>query len=348
MKFNQLAKHFQKLESTASRNAMIEILSRLLLDAEIGEIDKVVYLTQGRVAPLFEPIEFGMAEKMVIRAIARAYEMSDQEVTGQFKKSGDLGTVAENLGSLRNLSGLSVAQVFDKLTEIAKSGGEGSVEKKVALLAELLSQADSISARFLARIPVDNLRLGFSDMTVLDGLSWMIDGTKKYKPAIETAYNIRPDLGYIAAQVKEKGIGGLSHVKPKVGTPILVMRAERLTNAEDILKKTGGQSAVEPKLDGLRTQLHFKKTGIGEKDEKVRIFSRGLENVTAMYPDLVAAAILELDCDEVILDGEAIGFDPKTGKFLPFQETVQRKRKYDIDRFSKMFPCDWWRLIACF
>jgi DNA ligase-1 len=116
------------------------------------------------------------------------------------------------------------------------------------------------------------------------------------------------------------------------------MRAERLTNAEDILGKTGGEAAVEPKLDGLRTQLHFKKTGISSEMDKVRIFSRGLENVTAMYPDLVAAAISELNEDEIILDGEAIGYDPKTGKFLPFQETVQRKRKYEVDLFSQNVP----------
>lgn len=319
---------------------MIEILSELLRETEPQEIDKVVYLTQGRVAPLFEPVEFGMAEKMVVKAVARAYGLSDSEVTEQFKKSGDLGATAEALSEKSKAARgtLSVGEVFEKLAEIASSGGEGSVEKKVSFLADLLSQADSISARFLARIPVDNLRLGFSDMTVLDALSWMIDGTKKHKTIIETAYNIRPDLGYIASQVKGKGVAGLSHVKPKVGTPILVMRAERLTNAEDILGKTGGEAAVEPKLDGLRTQLHFKKTGISSEMDKVRIFSRGLENVTAMYPDLVAAAISELNEDEIILDGEAIGYDPKTGKFLPFQETVQRKRKYEVDLFSQNVP----------
>lgn len=340
MKFTQLAKHFQKLEETASRNSIVETLAELFTETESTEIGKVVYLTQGRVAPLFEPVEFGMAEKMVIKAIARAYRLSDQEVTGQFKKSGDLGQSAEALSEKSKVTRgtLSIEEVFQKLMEIASSGGEGSVEKKVALLAELLSQADSISARFLARIPVDNLRLGFSDMTVLDALSWMVDGTKKHKKIIEAAYNIRPDLGYIATQVKERGVAGLSHVKPKVGTPILVMRAERLTNADDILSKTGGEAAVEPKLDGLRTQLHFKRTGISGADDKVRIFSRGLENVTVMYPDLVAAATNELQEDEIILDGEAIGFDPKTGKFLPFQETVQRKRKYEVDLFSQNVP----------
>lgn len=309
---------------------MVEILAELFKATPAADIDKVTYLLQGRVAPLYEPIEFGMADKMVIKAMAKAYDSPETEITKLFKKAGDLGFVAENLGK-KSRAELSVSQVFEKLSLIAQTGGAGSVEKKVAILSELLKDSDSLSAKYIARTPVDKLRLGFSDMTVLDALSWFIDHTKSHKVKIEAAYNIRPDLGYIAKQIKESGLSGLSHVKPKVGTPILVMRAERLTTPEDILEKTGGTAAVEPKLDGLRTQLHKSKEGI-------ELFSRGLENVTAMYPDLVAAAQKEVPSHEVILDGEAIGFDPETGKYLPFQETVQRKRKYDIATFSKDVP----------
>ncbi len=332
MSFKALAEYFQKLEITASRNAMVEILARLFGEASGTEIDKIAYLLQGRVAPLYEPIEFGMADKMVVKAMAKAYGESAEEITKLFKKSGDLGAVAESLGK-KSREELTVTQVFENFYRITTVGGEGSVEKKVELLSNLLRDSDPLSAKYIARTPVDKLRLGFSDMTILDGLSWMIDGTKKHKDKIESAYNIRPDLGFICKQVKESGVAGVAHVKPKVGTPILSMRAERLTSTEEILEKGGGKVAVEPKLDGLRAQLHVTKN-------ETRIYSRGLENVTAMYPDLVKAAIRQLaeKVDEVILDGEAIGFDPKTGKYLHFQQTSQRKRKYDIDLFSKNIP----------
>jgi len=49
-----------------------------------------------------------------------------------------------------------------------------------------------------------------------------------------------------------------------------------------------------------------------------------------MYPDIVEGVKREVKADELIIEGEAIGYNPKTGEFLPFQETVQRKRKYDI------------------
>lgn len=331
MTFKKLSEYFQKLESTASRNEMVVILSRLFKEADLAEIDKVVYLTQGRVAPLYEPVEFGMAEKMVIKALARAFGSSEEKVTDLFKKSGDLGETAEKLGDSGRGQN-DVKDVFEKLTEITKAGGEGSVDKKIEILANLFKESSPLENRFLARIPVDKMRLGFSDMTVLEGLSWMLDGTKIHKDKIEAAYNIRPDLGFIARVVKENKF--LS-VKPVVGTPILVMRAERLKNANEIVEKMGGKAAVEPKIDGLRTQLHV--------GNEIRIFSRGLENVTNMYPDLVVAAQKELDGKEVILDGESIAFDPKTGKYLQFQETVTRKRKYDIIEKSQNTPL---RLIA--
>ena len=344
MTFKKLAKYFQKLESTSSRNTMVEILAQLFSEASFEEIDKVVYLTQGRVAPLYEPVEFQMAEKMVIRAMALAFNTSIEEVTKNYKKTGDLGKTAEVLSSSWSEaigssnkndsisrsapSRMTVEKVFEQLTEITKINGEGSVEKKIAYLAQILKDADPVSARYIARIPIDKMRLGFSDMTVLEGLSWMVCGAKKQKDKFETAYNIRPDLGYIAKKVKENNLA----VEPAFGTPILVMRAERLTTADEILGKTGEKCAVEPKLDGLRTQLHFTKLPL------IKLFSRGLEDVTTMYPDLVKAAGEELNCDDVILDGEAIGFDPKTGKYLPFQETVQRKRKYEIEAFSQNVP----------
>ena len=338
MQFSKLANYFFKLESTSSRNAMVEILGELFQETEASEIDKVAYLTQGRVAPLYEPVELGMAEKMVIKAISQGSGSSEQRTVELFKKTGDLGEVAQKLGEesrSKNQGKQTVTEVFEKLLEIAKTEGVGSVEKKIGILAGLLRESDPLSTRYVARIPVDKMRLGFSDMTVLEGLSWMLDGTKKHKDRIEAAYNIRPDLGYIVKQVKEAGLAGIEHARPAVKTPIFSMRAERLANAKDILEKGGGKMAVEPKIDGLRTQLHLKRNG---KNCEIRLYSRGLENVTGMYPDLVAAAEEEVTCDDVILDGEAIGFDPKTGKYLPFQETVQRKRKYDIDLFSKNFP----------
>jgi DNA ligase-1 len=101
-----------------------------------------------------------------------------------------------------------------------------------------------------------------------------------------------------------------------------------------MLEKVGKTVAVEPKYDGFRSQVHIFHEG---GQEKVVIFSRNLESTTAMFPDLVEAA-KKISVGSAILDGEAIGYDPKTDKFLPFQETIQRKRKHGIEAAAKNFP----------
>lgn len=344
MDFAKFATYLQKLESTPSRNQMIEILADLFHEAGKEEIDKICYLCQGRVAPLFEPLEFGMADKMVMRAIAEAYGLSTQKVGKQFRQKGDLGVVVEKLsqesgiptsprlrGAGRNQeSGISVREVFEILLKIAKSSGAGSVEQKITLLSTLFKNLDSLSSRYVARIPLGRLRLGFSDMTVLDALSWMLTKSKASRPQIEKAYNVRPDLGFIAKTVKEKGVEGLKHVAPMVGTPILMARAERLSSSEEIIDKIG-RCAVEPKIDGFRLAIH-------KDNHKVRMFTRNMEDATFMYPDVAEGVLKQVEAQKVIFEGEAVAYNPQTGEYLPFQETVQRKRKYGIAEKAVEIP----------
>lgn len=333
MQFSHFSSFLQKLESTPSRNQMIEILADLFVVVDSEEIDKICYLCQGRVAPLFEPLEFGMADKMVIRAIAEAYGISSGEVAKKFGQKGDLGVVAEELSAERKNAGknkISVGEVFETLLKIAKISGSGSVEQKVGSLSTILKRLDSLSSRYIVRIPVAKLRLGFSDMTVLDALSWMVGKSKAARPEIEKAYNVRPDLGFIAKTVKEKGVKGLNSVSPTVGVPILMARAERLSSSEEIIAKIG-RCAVEPKIDGFRLAVH--KNG-----KEVRMFTRNMEDATFMYPDLVGGVKKQVKAERVVFEGEAVAFNPQTGEYLPFQETVQRKRKYGIAEKSLEIP----------
>ncbi len=354
MKFSELAIFFQKLENTPSRNSMTEILAGLFKKSDVSEIDKISYLTQGRIAPLFIPLEFGVADKMAMRAIAQACGVGNDKVLRLFKKIGDLGKAAEQLKESKHKTknnDLSVSEAFLILEKVAKSAGVGSQEEKVKLLADLLKSVDSLSARYIIRIPLGRLRLGFSDMTVLDALSWLTSGGKTARPEIEKAYNVRPDLGFISKTIKGKGLSGLSKVSPVPGTPILMARAERLSSAKEIIEKIG-QCAVEPKLDGFRLQVHynknlkfqisnFKSTNeklFDQEEEHVRLYTRNLEDVTTMYPDIVASVNEQIKANEAIFEGEAIAYNPDTGEYLPFQETVQRKRKYHIEEMTKTVP----------
>lgn len=328
MTFGQLAHYFQRLEATRSRLAMTEILAGLFQEANPAEIGKICYLLLGRVAPLYEAIEFGVADKFMIRAIAKAYDVDFKKVARVFKEKGDLGDVAESLYTGKDQK-LSVRKLFARLEQVTQISGIGSQEKKIEIFSNLLQEGDSLSARFLVRIPLDKLRLGFSDMTILDALSWMMRGDKSLRPPLEEAYNIRPDIGFIAESVKEKGIAGLRHVEVKLGVPILPCLCQRIPSADEMIKKMG-MVAVEPKYDGVRVMVHY-------ENGTVKTFSRNLENTTAMFPELQNIG-KQVNAREVILDSEAVGVDLKTGKLISFQETTTRKRKHDIAQMLLRVP----------
>jgi len=338
MTFKRLSEYFQQLEGTSSRLKITEILSRLFKECSQEEIDKICYLSLGRLLPAYEGVEFQMAEKMLIRAIGKATGIDPEKVQKEYKKVGDLGEVGEKIkneklfGKVREIG---VMGVYKRLMEIAKEGGEGSVERKIDKMAALIEDLDPLSVRYIVRIPLGKLRLGFSEMTILDSLSWMIAGNKSLREELEDAYNVLADVGEIAKRAKRDK--GVKRVEPKVGTPIVPALAQRVGTVEEMLEKMGEKIALEPKYDGTRLQIHKGETE-DRGDMGVRIFTRNLENVTHMFPDIVAALKKEVRAREVILDGEGIGIDPKTGKYLPFQETIKRKRKHLVGQMAKEIP----------
>jgi DNA ligase-1 len=371
MKFGTLAQYYEKLEATSKRLELIDILASLFKEASNDEIGKIAYLLQGRVAPFFEPIEIGMAENMVAVSIARAYEKSKEEVIKLYRQRGNMGLAAQEFASKHQHGGkFNVDQVFEELLKIANFSGEGTVEKKVSTFSELLKNLDPISVKHVVNIPLGTLRLGIGAPTILDSLSLAKHGDKSLRPTLEDAYNKTSDLGFVAETFFRKGIEEVRKIKLIVGKPVRPALAERLPSADEAVKRLGQEFAAEPKFDGFRVQIHLDKskkgfyqsakeieaervslfedskenpsTGSGQALEKlpqsVRIFSRNLENMTHMFPDLIEGVLGEVSAKSAILEGEAIAYNPQTEEFLPFQETTKRRRKYNVEEKAKELP----------
>lgn len=335
MLFSKLALYLDALDKTASRNEITKILARVLKEAKTEEVRKISYLLLGELLPSYKGEEINVAEKMMIQVLARAYGKNAEEAARLYKTKGDLGDAAYMLAEKHKEGGrISVDDVYDELLALTLMTGAGSQEKKISELAKLFSKLDPLSAKFVARIPVSKLRLGFSDATLLDALSLMEKGDKSARPQIEHAYNVTADIGELAEMIKKQGLRSLERVEPKPSVPIRPALAERLKNIAEVIDKAGPVVGVEQKLDGFRTQIHIWH----ERDKKdAALFSRNLENTTHMFPEIARAA-RKLRVKSVILDGETIGYNPQTKKFMPFQETVQRKRKHDIEEFAKKIP----------
>jgi len=333
MKFGELALYLEKLEKTPSRLAITEILSDLFKKSSPDEIDKITYLVLGQLAPAYEGIVFNMADKMVIRAIAKANGKENKDVITLYKELGDLGEVAEQLAKSEKRTAdnqPAVLGVYDALLEIANDSGEDSVERKVNKLAKLFSSLDPLSVRFVARIPLGKLRLGFSDKTVLDALSWMLKGDKSLKTKLEKAYQVLPDVGSLVKRVKTEGVEKATEgVKPIIGAPVLPMLAQRIKSPKEMIAKMG-RVAVEPKFDGLRLSLHFKRG----KEGFIKAFTRNLNDNSWMFPELARIGD-SINGDEVILDCEAVGLDEETKQLANFQSTMTRRRKHEIGETLK-------------
>ncbi len=334
MRFAKLVDYLARLEATTKRLAMTATLAELFKEASEEDLAPIVYLTQERLGPAFEPIDFGIGEALAAEALAKATGKDKDAIKKLYKQFGDYGVVAEKLIS-DEAKKLTVAQVFDRLKEIATTSGEGTVETKTQLLADLLQKLSGREARYLLRIPLGRLRLGIGDPTVMEGLSWSKAGDKSLRPAIERAYNVCSDLGEVARIFKAEGLDALAKIQVQVGKPVRMALAERAKSAEDIVTRLG-KCAIENKFDGFRCQVH-------KQGDQVRIFSRNLEETTAMFTDIAEGIRAQIHAKTAILEGEALSYDPETGEFHPFQVTMQRKRKYDLETMTVKFPL---RLVA--
>jgi DNA ligase 1 len=329
VKFSELAANLDQMEATSKRNELVRILSDVYRACLADELGPITYLIQGRLAPFFEPVEIGLGERLLITAIAAADGSPKEEVSKLHRQLGDLGLTAQRLAPASHSDSPPVIEVHERLSQIAAAGGAGSVQTKLDVFTRLLGDLDPVSAKHLVRITLGKMRLGIGDPTVLDALSFAKKGNRSLRPVLEAAYNRTSDLGLIARTLWESGETGLDALKVKVGHPLRPQLAERLPNPEAVIKKLG-MVAVQPKYDGLRVQIH-------NDAGRVSIFSRNLESMTEMFPELVAAAA-GLNVESVILDGEAIAYNPESEEYVPFQETTARRRKEDIEEFAEQTP----------
>jgi len=327
---------YEKIEATTKRLEMTDLLVGFLKNTPKDMVDKVAYLTQGKIYPDFTGVEIGVAERLAVKALARASGAKESAIEDDLKKSGDIGESGRKfLGTKKQVTffqqSLTVQRVYDTLDKMAKVSGSGAVDQKLGLLAGLLSDASPQEAKYILRTVTGNLRLGIADMTVLDALAIAFGGGKEAREYIERAYNICSDLGRVAKVIVEKGLDGVKKFEVSVGEPIRPMLAERLSSPEAILEKFGGRCAAEYKYDGERLQAH-------KQGNKVTLFSRRLENISSQYPDAVELFRKCVKSERAILECECVAVDVDTGEMRPFQELMHRRRKYGIGKAIEEYP----------
>ena len=336
MKFSIISDAFQKMEETRKRLELTDILVKLIQEIPEDVISKAVYLIQGKLRPNFEGVELGIAEKLVMKAMSKSSGIPLKKIEGDYNKGGDLGQTAENILQQKIQTTfasetITLEKVYETLLKIANLEGKGSQEMKMRYVSSLLNDATPQEAKFILKILLGTLRLGIAENTVMDALAIAFTGKKENRETIENAYNVSSDLGKVAEVVSTGGIEQIKKFQIELFNPIRPMLADRIKSGEDTVKKFQDSFAAEYKLDGERAQIHKQKNTIV-------IFSRSLENITSYYPDIVEKISKTIISENVILEAEVVAMNSNSGDFLPFQELMHRRRKYEIDEAVTKYP----------
>jgi DNA ligase-1 len=333
--FILIAETFEKMEKTASRLALTDYLVSLLKITSTDLIDKIVYLIQGKLYPDYEGIELGFAEKLAIRALAYSAGVEVSIIEENYRRTGDIGDTAEEVMKAKNQTTLfsekmTVERVYNTFDKIARTSGSGSQEVKLRLVSNLLNDASYREAKYIMKFIMGTLRLGIADHTIMDSLALAFTGNRVDRHILEKAYNVSSDLGEVARLLATKSLESLKSLQITLFKPVRPMLSERVRSSEEAMEKINGRAAAEYKLDGERIQIHKGKG-------KVELFSRRLEKVTHHYPD-ITGAIGSIIANEAILEAEVVAINPLTGEYLPFQELMHRRRKYEINQAVEDYP----------
>ena len=329
MYYKDLVKIYSELGKTTKRLEKVDIISEFIKN--VDELNEVINLLQGKVYADWEDLKLGVSERLILKVINQATGISQDKIEKLWRTKGDLGKVAEELMKnkpQRTLVSkkLSLTKVYENLRKLSGLEGEGTVGRKVSLVAELLSNASSEESRYIVNTVIGDLRVGVAAGIIRDSIAKAFDKDVK---EVEENYNLSVDYGRVAELSKK----GKLNLDLTPGRPIKLMLAIKVENIKDAFKAVGERVQCEYKLDGFRLQCHF-------DGKRVSLFTRRMENVTKQFPEVVSYVKKNVKGKNYILDCEAAGINEK-GRYLPFQKISQRiRRKYDIEKMAKEFPVE--------
>jgi DNA ligase-1 len=212
-----------------------------------------------------------------------------------------------------------------------------STKPNPVLLQEVIRELKGISSKKLSKTDTEENKIATLYFKKL------LEKRQSICDSLEQAYNTCSDLGLVAKTYKSEGVAGVNKIQVHVGYPLRMALCERLPSEEAIIEKIRkidettkeaveavGEVAIEGKYDGIRLQIH-------RDHNDVSIFSRNLERMNDMFPE-ITSEILRIPAKQLIIEGEALSYNENTGELLPFQETIKRRRKYDINVMSRSLP----------
>lgn len=344
--FRALAELCEKLESTKKRKAMVSWVAAFVLQLETDEIRSAISMLLGRAFPKWDQRVLEVSWATLSKTIQKIANISSRTFSLAFAKTGDLGDATKIVLEEHRIEKqatlfqgtLTILEVQHTFDNIAGTTGTGSREKKERQLEALLSAATPVEAKYLVRVLIGEMRIGFHE-----GLMELAVAQAFNTPlaVVQTANMLTGDIGEVAGLARTKGKEGLLEIGFRLFRPIKPMLAQIAATVAEALEEHGRKTALEHKLDGARIQIH--KSG-----NTVKIFSRRLTDVTESLPEIVELVRNEVKADEAILEGEVIAVG-EDGRPMPFQHLMRRFRRIrKIEEAAKEVPVQLYLFDALF
>ncbi|VVB65155.1 DNA ligase [uncultured archaeon] len=330
--FLKFAELCQKVEGTSGSLDKIDLVAAFVKELEDPELAIASNFVMGTILPDSETV-LGVGPSILYEALARACGCTSDQIQDTLRATGDPGLVAYavaekrrplNLAAFGRTEALTITDVFERFVYISRASGKRSQEAKVKNLQFLFGEASPLEARYIARLAMEDLRIGVGEGVARDAIAKAFG-----QPAelVEKGYNLTNDIGLVAQHAKH---GTLSSLNVTINHPIKMMLAQLGEDIPAALEEMR-TAAIEWKFDGARVQIH--KDG-----EKVRIYSRRMENVTSSLPEISKVTIKQVKAKNAILDGEAVATGDD-GRPRPFQDILKRfRRKYDVEKLAAQIP----------
>ncbi len=321
MLFREFAQTCDAIEQISSRLAMIDLLAGIFPQLSERELPIFVRFMRGRVFPDWSAEKLGFGPGLLYEAVAYVIGKKREYVVSAINSSGDSGKVVEELLAKREQmmffsEDLELTDVYSRFLSMAKSSGRKSQQERMRTAQYLLSNASPLEGRYLARLMLEEMRIGVGEGVVREAVAKGFDIPQEI---VEHAHQALNDLGEVALLAKQNP-AALPDVRITPFRPVKMMLAQ--AGSITGMVETHGAVAAENKYDGSRFQFH--KAG-----GKTAIYSRRLEEMTASLPDVVRLLDAATDHD-VIIDGEVIAM--QDGRPMPFQTVLRRiRRKHGID-----------------
>ncbi|KAF6376352.1 DNA ligase 4 [Rhinolophus ferrumequinum] len=238
--------------------------------------------------------------------------------TGTRGDAGDFAMIAYFVLKPRCLQkgSLTIQQVNDILDSIASNNSAKRKDSVKKSLLQLITQSSALEQKWLIRMIVKDLKLGFSHQIIFSVF---------HNDATEL-HNVTTDLEKVCRQLHDPSVG-LTDISITLFSPFKPMLAA-IADIERIEKDMKNQSFyIETKLDGERMQMH--------KDGDVyEYFSRNGYKYTEQFGAFPQEGSLtpfihkafKTDIQVCILDGEMMAYNPNTQTFM------QKGNKFDIKR----------------